>query len=206
MRKNILLLSIIVLTLACKKDKTIIPFDQVTIKLIVSGPAYEGDFYQGYLPKTDLAIWIEDENHNYIKTLLIDTTIVRIAEHGAHTEHLPEWQKITGFTNDSLGQMPLDEKDIPLELDAVTSASLSLNNSGSIDTIQVIWDLTNAMNEEMENGEYYYCAEVANIIKYAANPEEVLINSDFTRGTINLDTYIIEPAEQTNNIIELSAR
>jgi hypothetical protein len=206
MKTFILLAGLLVLVVACKKDKEPTSFDQVTITLIASGPAYEGDFYQGYLPNTDFAIWIEDENHNYIKTLLLDTTIVQVGEHGAHSEHLPEWQRITGLSNDSLALLPLDDKNIPVEFDGITGASMHLNSPDIVDTIQVVWDLTDAKNEVLEKGVYYFCAEVANIEKYTDNPAEVLINNEFTRGSIDLNKYSNEEAVGTLNIIELSAK
>ena len=92
----------------------------VVIELYFNGPLYQGSFYQGSLPATDYAIWIEDADRNYVETLVVSPSIVSVGQY-SHVEHLPSWQKASGVTYEAL-QKEITEGVAP-SFDAVTSAN-----------------------------------------------------------------------------------
>jgi flagellar hook assembly protein FlgD len=165
---------------------------------------YKGNFYKGYKPITDFAVWIEDENHNYIKTLQISKGAVNVVSTGVHAEHLPTWLKSSKVktdlkvANDSLAYV------LP-EFDGVTSASLKVSATKDT-TIGLTWNFTDVSGKSVPEGTYYYCIEVSNIKKdSSAAPGDipVTILSESTRGTIITRQRISSDGVSTNNIKSL---
>ncbi|MCI0474180.1 MAG: hypothetical protein L0Y76_11415, partial [Ignavibacteria bacterium] len=137
----------------------------LTVTLTFKGPVAKGNYYTGYLPKTDWSIWIKNASSQYIKTLKINTGIVKIGTYGAHAFHLPNWLSCTG---DSIKDTP-DADSIPDRFDGITSASILINASLPEETVTATWDFTDINGNTVSDGDYYFCAETANIQKDSAN-------------------------------------
>jgi hypothetical protein len=162
----------------------------------ISGPLYEGTFYKGYLPATDFAVWIEDEQGRFIKTIKISKGVVNVAHAGIHAEHLPTWQKSSKVysdltvANDSLSYI------LP-GFDGITSASLKLK--ANTDTLfSLKWDFTDSAGIPVPEGVYRYCIETSNIRKNTAL--EVIVLSESTSGTITTRKRSFTVATTTRNI------
>lgn len=146
---------------------------RLVVSLTYSGPVYQGDFYTGYLPATDHAMWIEDAQGNYVNTLQLSPGIAAITEHGSHLTHVPTWTATTGETDDSIvARIDTPDVDIPPEYDAVTGASETFFNEALGDTdspteatVTAYWDLRDYTGADVQSGTYRFCAEVANIVK-----------------------------------------
>ncbi len=89
-----------------------------------------------YAPRHILAIWIEDDSGNFVKTLL--------AYADRRITHLNEWEKST------------DQKDIKYNrTDAITGATKS-----SHDTRTCSWDGTDYNKVLVTDGKYFVCMEL----------------------------------------------
>lgn len=145
---------------------------RLRVSLTFSGPVYEGSFYNGYLPATDHAIWIQDADGRYVTTLLLNESIVEMGTHGAHLSHVPTWTAVRGETDSALAARMDSTTRMPPEYDAVTGASVTFYNQAKGDTDKVRdttlvaeWDFADYTGATVEPGTYAFCAEVANIHK-----------------------------------------
>ena len=157
----------------------------LAVTLTFQGPRYQGNFYSGYLPSTDWAVWIENSNHQYIRTLQINKGVVKIGEHGAHADHLPAWLACTG---DSINDTP-DADSIPDRFDGITAASYLFDSSNPSETVTATWDFTDASGNTVVEDTYYFCAEVANIQKDSANNPVGYTFSVLSENTAGTVTY-----------------
>ena len=174
----------------------------LTISLKFNGPEYSGNFYKGYFPLTDWVIWIEDASRAYVKTLKINSGAVIYGEHGAHTNHLPQWEQSWAGAITSA-----DSGNVPAEFDGITAASIDF--SWADDTTRTArWDFTDSAGNEVREGTYYFCAEVANIVKDSVPgagyvPETIVAQK--TCGSIYYKEGTVSAAVATENILSLTA-
>ena len=208
-----LLMGLIVLTsIMCTKDKDTDNekvFTSVQILLNLIGPKYQGTYYPDFLEvTTDYAIWIEDANREYVKTLQITPVAVTVdSAHGSHIEHLPGWSEAAGITYADL-ENETDDGVAP-SFDGITGASPFFAPDAVEITISVIWDLTDAEEQPVGPGVFYACAEAANIIKdgdseaetvtrFEINAESICIRMDLENGTY-------QPDPPTENLTSMKA-
>lgn len=177
------------------------------ISLTFKGPVYQGDYYSGYLPATDWVIWIEDDQHRYIKTLYVSKGVVTVGEYGAHEHHLGTWKEHAQI--DINGTAPKGSEFIPELFDGITAASVYFT-SGNDTTITVTWDFTDSDGKTVPQGTYYFCAEVAGIEKNKSNtPDEYVVAkiiNEFSYGSVIYENGEIIQGKPTANIKRLSAR
>jgi len=166
----------------------------VVVTLRFSGPRYEGSFYKGYLPATDYAVWVEDGERRYIRTLGISRSVVSVGEH-PHLDHLPKWKAKSGLTYEDLKEET--SEGVAPSFDAVSRASVLFGEDLADTTLTFEWDL-----RDLE-GVYYFCAEVANISKDTAESYEVI--HEATCGKLDTRSRTVVPAEPTEHILELKA-
>ena len=172
----------------------------VVVTLHFSGPRYVGSFYQGYLPATDYAVWVEDGEGKYIKTLGISRSVVSVGKY-PHVDHLPTWKAKSGVTYEQL-QAETQEGVAP-SFDAVSQASVLFGEDLVDTTLTFEWDLRDSQGNRVSEGTYYFCAEVANIAKDRADACEVI--HEATCGRLDLEAQTAFPAEPTEHILELKA-
>ena len=187
----------------CEKEKGIEPnptISSLIVKLHFNGPKYAGTFYTGYLPATDHAVWIEDAGRHYLKTLGISQSVVSVGRY-SHLEHLLTWQAKSGITYEDLKA----ETDLGVapSFDAVSDASVYFQGDITDTTLVFEWNLKDKEGNRVPEGEFYFCAEVANITKDEATIYQV--NNEPTSGLMDLKEGNIVPADPTQHILELSA-
>jgi hypothetical protein len=176
-------------------------YKALNIMLKLNGPEYQGSFYKGFLPLSDYVFWIEDANRNYIKTIKVTPTAVKVdSVHGEHLSHLPAWMAASGLTYADLQRETQD--GIAPSFDAITSASISFAQDTSAQNLTAEWDLTDKEGNKVESGVFHCCAEVANIIKndsvsYTVNAEHIFMKFDLENGTS-------EQALPTEHLLEMS--
>lgn len=208
---TILMGLLILTTLMCSKDKEENRdrvYTSVQILLKATGPRFEGNAYPSQVQVTsDYAVWAEDADHTFIKTLEITPVAVTVdSTHGAHIDHLPSWAAAAGLTYADLEEET--EDGLAPSFDGITGASPYFASDTSEQTIAVNWDLTDAAGQSLEPGVYYCCAEVANIVKDADTTGAVTrfeIKSETLAMQINsaAGTFITE--EPTENLKEMTA-
>jgi hypothetical protein len=188
----------VLILLACSSEKTTKNPDikTVTVNVGLNGPVYRGAFYQGYLPRTDVGIWIADANQNYVKTLKITPSIVSVGEY-PHISHLPTWAVCSGVTYEQLQQETGNEAGIAPSFEAVTFASPYFATEAA-QTVSAVWDLTDRNGSRVSPGVYYLFAETANITKN--DSVLVTIDAEHTSARLNLVAGAAEPAALTPHI------
>ena len=171
-----------------------------TITLRFRGPRYAGTFYSGILPATDHAVWIEDAEGQYVKTLGISKSVVSVGDY-PHLNHLPTWMVKSGTTFEAL-QAETEEGVAP-SFDAVSGASVYFVGDVTDSTLVFEWDLTDKAGNRVSEDDFRFCAEVANITKNEATSYE--INPETTYGLMDLKEQSTTLADPTQHILELSA-
>ncbi len=189
--------------LSCESEKSKITLEPtgIRIQLTLNGPIYQGTFYSGYLPRTDYAIWIEDQNRQYVKTLRITRSVVSVGDY-SHVDHLPTWVSKSGITYDKLLEETGNQPGVAPSFEGVTSASPYFPSEDSTQTFVVEWDFTDSHGNAVSPGTYYFCAETANITKNEAS--SYTIQAETTSGSIDLKKNQIIPASPTAHIRELT--
>jgi hypothetical protein len=195
---------LIALGTRCMRDRSVNSdhADDLLIHILLNGPNYEGDFYEGFLPPTEYALWVEDQEGHCLITLEITPTAVTVDSiHGSHIEHLPVWAEAAGMTYDLLAQTT--ESGIPAAFDGITAASPALyQNPDTPLLIEKAWDLTKE-GLKIKNDMIYICFEAANIIKYTSD-ETVTVVSEHTKSFVDLNGMQTVPAAATPHILELT--
>ncbi len=171
-----------------------------TITLRFSGPRYAGSFYSGFLPATDHAVWIEEADGQYVKTLGISKSVISVGD-SPHLDHLPTWMAKSGTTYEAL-QAETEEGVAP-SFDAVSAASVYFLGDVTDSTLVFEWDLKDGEGNRVLEGNFRFCAEVANIMKDEATAYQ--INAENTYGSMNLKEQSTTLADSTQHILELSA-
>lgn len=189
-------------------DKGELVYTQVQIMLKATGPRFEGNAYPPTLQVTsDYAIWLEDADRSYIKTLEISPVAVTVdSAHGSHIEHLPTWAAAAGFTYADLEAET--EDGVAPSFDGITGASPYFESDTSEKDITTTWDFTDAADQALEAGIYYCCAEVANIIKEADSLGTVTrfeIKSETLAMQINTSDGTFTTEEPTANLKDMTA-
>ncbi|HDQ44112.1 MAG TPA: hypothetical protein ENN17_01270 [bacterium] len=189
----------------------------VQIRLTLKGPAYQGDYYPAFLTvPTDYALWIEDADRNFVKTLKISPVAVTVdSVQGAHIDHLPAWGEASGWTYADLqGETAAG---VAPSFDGLTGASPDFGADPSEQTISATWDLMDGDGNSVPAGVYYCFAEAANILKdgdfetrtetaFAILSETIHILLDIGKGTFEIGpvtenltgmeaVFITEPSE-----------
>lgn len=185
--------------------------NQLDISLTITGPRYQGNYYRGYLPRTDYAMWIQTPDSQMVKTLAITRNVVTVGSYGAHENHLPVWKAVAGLSGvDSTLWPPADSLSYVLEpYDALTAASVNCNPDSSEHPLSSSWDFTDSTGRPVEPGTYWFCAEATNIAKdsvIGVPYAPATINNEATCGLcqIGSDTAITA-AEPTEHIVSLGA-
>lgn len=207
----ILLGLLIITSLMCSKDKEEnekLIYKAVQILLKATGPRFEGNGYPPVVEVTsDYAIWVEDADRNFIKTLEVTPVAVTVDPvYGSHIEHLPNWTDAAGLTYADLEKET--EDGIPRSFDGLTGASPYFETDTSKQNIAVDWDMTDAAGQALEAGVYYCCAEVANIIKEvddqgAETRFEIVAETLTMQINTSAGTYATE--DPTENLKEMTA-
>jgi len=205
-RLYLLLLSLAVIcSLMCSKDEEVTGWSNISKVLIAiqfNGPDYTGDYYSGYLPATDYAVWIENRDREYVRTVEITPTAVSVSENGSHMEHLPAWAAASGLTYAQLEQTT--EGGIAPEFDGLTGASPQFWASpDTVITLSCEWNITNANGERVGEDDYYICFEAANITKMAVDSLDI-INAENTYASINGESQSVTPADPTTHILSIT--
>lgn len=185
-----------------EKSKTELNPQGIRVHLTLNGPIYQGTFYSGYLPRTDYAIWIEDGNRQYVKTLRITRSVVSVGEY-QHVDHLPTWMSKSGITYEKLLEETGNQPGVAPSFEGLTSASPYFPSEDSTQTFVAEWDFTDANGNAVPSGIYYFCAETANITKNEAT--SYTIQAENTFGAVDLKKEKITPATPTTHILELTA-
>jgi hypothetical protein len=197
-------LSVLVFTGAgCDNDKGVEAKPTIASAIITlrfSGPRYAGSFYPVFFPATDHAVWIEDAEGQYVKTLGISKSVVSVAQY-SHVDHLPTWMAKSGTTYEVL-QAETEEGVAP-SFDAVSGASVYFVGDVTDSTLGFLWDLKDGEGNHVLEANFRFCAEVANITKDEATSYQ--INSETTCGLMDLKEQSTTLADPTQHILELSA-
>lgn len=178
----------------------------MTISLQYKGPVFQGNYYSGYLPKTDYAIWITDANNQFIRTLQVNKGAVKIGKYGAHAWHLPTW---LSHTNDSIKDIP-DVDSIPPRFDGITAASHAFDAIEPTTTTSAIWDFKDASGKLVADGIYNYHVEAANIKKDSTGTiingvdYELSVNPDHVSGSVTYPAGVVINGNTTVNILSFS--
>lgn len=195
------------------------------IKLIADGPVFytDGNYSKGKEAnlKTHFAIWIEDINGNYIKTLKLNSgtgkakittdTVTNISDTTNKLTTLSTWDSKSKASTTFSGQLNSDK--IFIELDGLTAASLACHENAEA-TETATWDFTDKDGNAVAEGTYKFVAEVAALSKLinqdsttAADTvyQESAYPSQTTYGTVIFKTGTVTPATATTNIKALSA-
>lgn len=175
-------LNTVIVTIAVTTDG--LP-ESLTIAPTFSGPLYKGNFYKGYLPATGFALWIEDAQGGFVKTLHVSKGMVEVGLFGAHTNHLPIWEAKSGVVIDT----SVTDKSlafIPEEFDGITSASPSFGTALPDTTLSFSWDFTDASGSAVAPGTYTFHFEAGNITKDSveSGTPPVTVFSETTAGTV----------------------
>jgi hypothetical protein len=189
----------------CSKDKTKTGTDVKSVKIEVrlNGPVYQGTFYTGSLPATDLGIWIEDAwDSVYVKTVKMTQSIVSVSRY-SHVEHLPAWKAASGITYEQLQAATGGEQGVAPMFDAVTQAS-PLFSGDSVKTVSVTWDLTDKSGAKVQPGVYKVHVEAANITK--GDDAVVTIQAEHTSTYIDLSTARAQTAPMTAHILGVAVQ
>ncbi len=93
------------------------------------------------IASNQIAVWIEDENGNYIKTLY-STRFTARGGFKKRPQALPEWVKISDWVNRSQA-----------EIDAVSGATQQAGKN------ELLWDLTDSAGKTIAAGTYVYKIE-----------------------------------------------
>lgn len=189
----------------CTRDRSVDSnhLEILLIRILFNGPNYEGDSYEGILPATEYALWIEDQDGKCLTTLEITQTAVTVdSVHGSHVEHLAVWAEAAGVTYDLLAQTT--DSGIPATFDGITAASRTIyQNPDTPVLLEKEWDLTDNHGLNIQSGIIYVFFEAANIVKYASD-EVVTITSEHTAAQVNLNSQQTAPASTTQHILELT--
>jgi hypothetical protein len=200
----VLCLSVLVFTgSGCDNDNGVEAkptISSVIVTFRFSGPRYAGSFYSGFLPATDHAVWIEDAGGQYVKTLGISKSVVSVGDY-PHLDHLPSWMAKSGTTYEAL-QAETEEGMAP-SFDAVSGASVYFLGAVTDSTLVFEWDLKDKVGNQVSEGEFRFCAEVANITKDEATSYQ--INSETTCGLMDLKEQSATSADPTEHILGLTA-
>lgn len=201
---GITLCMLLLMGISCEKEKSKAELgaQKLRIRLTLSGPIYQGTFYSGYLPRTDYAIWIEDQNRNYVKTLQITKSVVSVGDY-SHVDHLPTWMSKSGITYEKLQEETGNQPGIAPSFEGITSASPYFPSEDTTQTFFAEWAFTDGSGKAVSSGIYYFCAESANITKNEATAYTIQAESTF--GSVDLGKGKIQPATPTTHIRELSA-
>lgn len=141
--------------------------EMAAISVTVDGPTFQTDGNYGSDGDilTHWAVWITDAQGKYIKTLKINESTPKINKYGYDKlSSLPLWQASSGFTTPEDTTGKLTEEKVYKELDAVTAASLNISE-GSDTTVDVFWDLTDALDTKLVDGVYRVYAEFSALVK-----------------------------------------
>lgn len=171
----------------------------VAVALRFSGPRYEGSFYQGYLPGTHFAVWVEEAEHTYLQTLGISQSVISVGDY-SHLDHLPTWQKRSGTTYEAFRAET--QSGVAPSFDAVSRASVYFDADGEDTTLTFVWDLKDRGGDPVPEGAYRSNAEVANTIKDQADAYEV--SSEAASVVMELAEDGRATAPPTQHILELS--
>lgn len=211
MKRLLILLTGIVLLFACmcsKDNKEYQVIQSIIISILCTGPGYEGTYYPDNLQVTsDYAIWIEDADHNYIKTLKITPVAVTVdSAHGSHIEHLPGWMETSGLTYSDLAAETAN--GIAPSFDGRTGASPYFESNTDEQTLTAVWDLSDANGDLVTGTTYYGVVEVANIIKDgdmgSGATERFEVHSETLSTSIDLNTQTGSCNDFTEHIQEIS--
>lgn len=141
--------------------------ETAAISITVDGPTFQSDGNYGSDGGilTHWAVWIMDAQGKYVKTLKINKSTPQVNKYGSDKlSTLPLWQALTGFTTPEDTTGKLTEEKVYKELDAVTAASLDFSD-GSDTTVDVSWDLTDALGTKLVDGVYRVYAEFSALVK-----------------------------------------
>lgn len=141
--------------------------ETATLSVTVNGPKMksDGNYGSGGGLLTHWAVWITDAQGNYVKTLQVNKSTPKLNKYGSDKlSSLPTWQASSGFTTPEDTTGKLTEEKVYKELDAVTAASLNLA-SGADTTVEVTWDLNDALNTKLVDGVYRIYAEFSALVK-----------------------------------------
>ncbi|MBL8026002.1 MAG: hypothetical protein JNL74_06310 [Fibrobacteres bacterium] len=162
---------------------------QANISVKVSGPVSQGNYYTGYKPATDFAVWIENSAGKYINTVKVSKGSAKIGDYAAHEAHLPIWQKSSGLDLNKV-TVQLDTAGIPVVLDGLTGASLKCRTTAGYDTtMTLVWSMRDSGKVAVPSGSYFLCVETANIIKNktgstGADSVVMTINNNYRKKSI----------------------
>ncbi len=197
------------------------------IKLIADGPTFytDGNYSKGkeaYI-KTHYAIWIEDSNGNYIKTLKINSGTVKAkikldtTDNSIDTTNklttLSTWNSKSKSSTTVTGALSSDTIFVELDVDGLTGASLACHENAEV-TETTTWDFTDNSGNTVSEGTYKFVAEVAALSKLIDQDattetdttyQESAYPSQTTYGTVIFKTGTVTPATATTNIKALSA-
>lgn len=175
-------ISAVIITFAVTPDG--LP-EALTIAPNFSGPLFKGNYYSGYLPATGFALWVEDAQGSFVKTLHVSKGMVEVGLYGAHTNHLPIWEAKSGVVIDT----SVSDKSlafIPEEFDGITSASPSFGTTLPDTTLSFSWDFTDANGAAVIPGTYTFHFEAGNIEKDSveSGTPPVTVFSETSAGTV----------------------
>jgi hypothetical protein len=207
MTRRVVSFLICILALAlvmCSKDKTKkgAGVKSVRVEVRLNGPAYQGSFYQGYLPATDCAVWVEDASHKYVRTLKITAEVVTVGQY-SHVSHLPAWAASSGVTFEQLRQETGGLDGVSPVYDAMTQAS-PLATADSVKTLSCAWNLTDRTGKKVQPGVYYILAEASNITK--GDDAVVTIQAEHASTRIDWASGISGTASLTAHIIGMQVQ
>ena len=188
------------LFVTCKAPSSSDDDKKLTVSLTFKGPRYQGNFYSGFLPSTDWAVWIANSSNQHIKTLKINEGVVKVGSEGSHPDHLPAWLACTG---DSINDIP-DADSIPDRFDGITAASYLLDDFNPDETVTASWDFTDANGTTVPEDTYYFYAEVGNIQKDSADNADGYTYSvlhENTAGTVTYPSGATVDGTPTTNIL-----
>jgi hypothetical protein len=154
---------------------------QVNITIRVNGPLYQGNYYAGYKPMTDFAVWIENATGSYVNTVKVSKGSAAVGGYSAHEAHLPLWQASSGLDLNKVSNLPLDTSGTPIVLDGLTAASLKCRSNADT-TLTLTWNIKNSSGVAAPAGIYTLCVETANISK-----NKIINGTDTTAGPITVN-------------------
>lgn len=196
-RVLILMLSVFLLTTLCSKDDDEPANQVVQIVFTLDGPqgVVSEVYSEGITVPTDYAVWIEDAQGNFVKTLHVTETVVTVSpSQGSHLEHLASWAAAAGLTYEELQKET--EDGIPASLDGLTGATPNLMVEPFEETITVEWDKKDANGNAIDSGIYACFVESANLHKYYVGDDVVVdIIAGVAQMNINLD-------EESSQLVE----
>lgn len=161
-------------------DSSFSATDSVNISFTANGPVFSTDGNYGSVGgvNTHWAVWIEDSNNNYIKTLRINKSTPQIGKYGTDKlSSLPYWQASSKFTTPADTTGLLDTNKIYKEFDGLTSASLDFSKATDT-TVNISWDFTDGTGEKVSNGIYRFCVELSALVKNIASIKDTVVKPD----------------------------